>query len=71
MLSSSFRESKWQMHASCMPTEGCTFETDQELSGWCVRTEMLPSEDPQASIRPSSWGLKQRLLMEAECSTEL
>ena len=32
---------------------------------------MQPSEEPQASIRPSSCGLKHKLLMDAECSTEL
>ena len=50
---------------------GGTLETAQELSAWCVRTEMLPSEEPQASMRPSSWGPKARLLMEAECRTVL
>ena len=48
-----------------------TLLTAQELSAWCESTVMLPSEEPQARMRPSSCGAKHTLFTEAACNTEL
>lgn len=39
-------------------------------SGWCVRMEMVPSEEPHASISPSSYGAQHTLLTEEVCRVE-